>query len=215
MKNVFFDLDGTLTDSAEGIINSVIYAMSTFGIEENDREALTSFVGPPLGEAIMKRYGFSKEKADEAVKRFRVRFSEIGIFENALYEGISEMLSAVKADGNRVMLATSKPEVFAKRILDHFDLTRYFDHVCGANLAENNRMEKEEVLLYALETSGADPEESYMVGDRKYDMTAGKKLGLTTVGVLYGYGTREELEGAGADLICETVADLQQVLTRR
>ncbi len=212
MKNYFFDLDGTLTDSADGIINSVIYALSTYGVEENDREALRSFVGPPLPESFMKRYGFSKEKAEEAVSRFRVRFSSIGIFENALYDGIPQVLSAIKEQGGKVILATSKPEVFARRILDHFDLTEYFDHICGANLAENNRLEKEEVLRYALENSGADPKDSYMIGDRKYDMEAGKRLGLCTVGVLYGYGSRRELEAAGADVICETVEQLKEVL---
>ena len=212
MKNYFFDLDGTLTDSAEGIINSVIYAVSTFGIEETDREALTSFVGPPLADSFMQRYGFSKEKAEEALRRFRVRFTDIGIFENSLYEGIPRVLEKIKARGDRVILATSKPEVFARRILDHFDLTRYFDYICGANLEETGRVEKEEVLLYALETSGADPKDSYMIGDRRYDMESGKKLGLFTVGVLYGYGTREELVAAGADTICETVNELQEVL---
>lgn len=212
MKNYFFDLDGTLTDSAEGIVNSVIYAMSTYGIEETDRDALKSFVGPPLTDSFMRRYGFSKEKAEEALSRFRVRFTKIGIFENSLYEGIPEVLAKIKARGDRVILATSKPEVFARRILDHFDLTRFFDHICGANLEEDTRVEKEEVLLYALETSGADPRDSYMIGDRKYDMESGKKLGLFTVGVLYGYGTREELSLAGADVIYETVEELKEAL---
>ncbi len=212
MKNYFFDLDGTLTDSADGIINSVIFAVATYGIEETDREALKAFVGPPLLESLMNRYGFSKEEAEEAVARFRVRFSSVGIFENSLYDGIPAVLEQVKARGDRVILATSKPEVFARRILDHFDLTQYFDYICGADLAENKRMEKEEVLRYALETSGADPKDSYMIGDRKYDMESGKKLGLSTVGVLYGYGSREELDTAGADAICATVADLKEFL---
>lgn len=212
MKNYFFDLDGTLTDSADGIINSVIYAMKTFGIEETDRDALRSFVGPPLIDSFMKRYGFSREKAEEALLRFRERFTSIGIYENAPYDGIREILAEIKARGDRVILATSKPEVFAKRILEHFELIQYFDAVCGANLAENSRVEKDEVLLYALETGGALREDSYMIGDRRYDVEAGKKFGLTTVGVLYGYGTREELEKAGADLICESVEQLKEVL---
>lgn len=212
MKNYFFDLDGTLTDSADGIINSVIYALSTYGIEETDREALKSFVGPPLGDSIMKRYGFSKEKAEEAVSRFRVRFSSIGIFENAVYEGVEGVLAMLKARGDRVILATSKPEVYAKRILEHFDLAKYFDYICGADIEHNARLEKDEVLAYALETCGAEPKASYMIGDRKYDMAAGKKLGLSTVGVLYGYGSREELADAGADVICQTVDELKEVL---
>lgn len=212
MKNYFFDLDGTLTDSAEGIINSVIFAVKTYGIEESDREALKAFVGPPLKESLMNRYGFDSARADEAVSRFRVRFSSVGIFENALYDGIPEVLSKLRERGDRVILATSKPETFARRILDHFDLTQYFDFICGADLAANNRMEKEEVLRYALEISGADPKDSYMIGDRKYDMAGGRKFGFSTVGVLYGYGSREELERAGADLICESVEELREVL---
>ena len=125
MKNYFFDLDGTLTDSADGIINSVIYAMKTFGIEETDRDALRSFVGPPLIDSFMKRYGFSREKAEEALLRFRERFTSIGIYENAPYDGIREILAEIKARGDRVILATSKPEVFAKRILEHFELIQY------------------------------------------------------------------------------------------
>ncbi len=212
MKNYFFDLDGTLTDSADGIINSVIYALKKFGIEETDRKALRSFVGPPLKDSFAERYGFSPEKAEEALLCFRERFTSIGIFENSLYPGIPEVLSALRERGDRVILATSKPEVFAKRILDHFDLTRYFDHICGANLDESNRVEKDEVLQYALEKSGADPADSYMIGDRRYDMEAGRKLGLSTVGVLYGYGSRGELEAAGADVICETVEQLREAL---
>ena len=210
MKNYFFDLDGTLTASADGIINSVIYSLKTFGIEETDRVALRAFVGPPLKDSFMERYGFSPEEAEEALLRFRERFTSIGIFENSLYRGIPEVLSVIRGRGDRV--ATSRPEVFAKRILDHFDLPPYFDYICGANLDESNRVEKDAVLQYALEESGAVPEDSYMIGDRKYDVEAGRKLGFSTVGVLYGYGSREELEKAGADVICETVEELREVL---
>lgn len=212
MKNYFFDLDGTLTDSADGIINSVLYSLKTFGIEETDRESLRSFVGPPLKDSFMERYGFSPKQAEEALLRFRERFASIGIFENLPYEGIRELLSELHFRGDRVILATSKPEEFAKRILDHFDLTPYFDHICGANMDESHRVEKEDVLQYALEESGADPGASFMIGDRKYDVEAGRKLGFSTVGVLYGYGSREELEAAGADMLCETVEQLKEVL---
>ena len=212
MKYYFFDLDGTLTDSADGIINSVLYSLKTFGIEETDREALRSFVGPPLKDSFMERYGFSPKQAEEALLRFRERFASIGIFENSPYEGIRELLSHLHLRGDRVILATSKPEEFAKRILDHFDLTPYFDHICGANMDESHRVEKEDVLQYALEESGADPGASFMIGDRKYDVEAGRKFGFSTVGVLYGYGSREELEAAGADMLCETVEQLKEVL---
>lgn len=212
MKNYFFDLDGTLTDPGEGITNSVIYALKTYGIEEKDREKLYSFIGPPLADSLMTHYGFSEEKAQEAIGRYREYFTDKGIFENRVYDGIPQLLSLLKERGHRVILATSKPEAFALRILEHFDLLRYFDLVCGATMDERIRSEKVQVLRYALEKSGADPKESYMIGDRRFDVEAGRRLGLFAIGVLYGYGSRKELCEAGADVICQTVAELKKEL---
>lgn len=212
MKNFFFDLDGTLTDPGLGITNSVMYALETYGIHETDREKLYPFIGPPLADSFMTHYGFSKEKAWEAVNRYRVYFSQKGLLENEVYPGIPQLLSDLKEAGHRVILATSKPEEFSLCILEHFDLFRYFDLVCGATMDERIRSRKEDVLSYALEKSGAEPADSFMVGDRRFDMEAGRLFGLTAVGVLYGYGDRGELSLAGAHRICETVEELKKEL---
>ena len=211
-KVIFFDLDGTLTDPSIGITNSVMYSLKTYGIEETDREKLYPFIGPPLVDSFGKYYGFSEEKGREATFRFQEYFSKKGLFENEVYEGIPSLLRRLKEKGETVALATSKPEVFALRILEHFDLKRYFDFVCGATMDEKTRCRKDEVLLYALETADADPTSSVMVGDREYDILAGRKFGLSTVGVLYGFGDREELEKAGSDRIAETVSELETLL---
>ena len=212
MRNFFFDLDGTLTDPGLGITNSVMYALKSFGIVETDRKKLTAFIGPPLVDSFALYYGFSEEKGREATRRFQEYFSRKGIFENVLYSGIPEMLCALKTAGHRVMLATSKPEVYSLRILKHFGLLSYFDYVCGATLDEKGRFRKDDVLSYALEKSGADPENSFMIGDRKFDVEAGNRFGLTTVGILYGYGDREELVRAGARILCENVEALKREL---
>ncbi len=214
MKNFFFDLDGTLTDPGLGITNSVMYSLKTYGIEENDREKLYTFIGPPLVDSFMEHYGFTREQGHEATRRFQKYFSEKGLFENQVYSGIGDLLSEIKKRGDRVILATSKPEEFSLRILEHFDLLQYFDFVCGATMDEKTRSRKEDVLSYALEQSGADPRLSFMIGDRKFDIQAGKLFGLSTVGVLYGYGDRKELEEAYADKICESVEELKEYLLK-
>lgn len=209
---LFFDLDGTLTDPGIGITNSVMYALKTYGIVEEDREKLYPFIGPPLSESFQKYYGFTPEQGNEATWRFREYFSQTGIFENTLYEGIPELLRSLCDAGFSPVLATSKPELFAERILEHFSLRSYFSHVCGAAMDEKTRSEKKDVIAYAFDETGADPAETWMIGDRKYDVLGGKAFGMKTVGVLYGYGSREELMEAGADFLCETVSDLKEVL---
>ena len=209
---LFFDLDGTLTDPALGITNSIMYALKTYGIDVSDRESLYPFIGPPLVDSFAKYYGFSRERGFEATDRFREYFSEKGIFENRLYEGIPELLASLKENGFCLVLATSKPEKFALRILEHFQIREYFAFVCGASMDEKVRSKKDDVIRYALETSGADPKKSVMIGDREYDVLGGKRFGMKTVGVLYGYGSRGELERAGADRICENVAECLEVL---
>lgn len=201
-----------MTDPAVGITKSVQYALKRFGITEENREALYPFIGPPLVDSFMKYYGFSREKAGQALLCYREYFAEYGLFENEVYEGIPALLSDLKRAGKRVFLATSKPEVYARRILDYFELTPYFDGIYGALLDEAKRSRKDEVLAYALQESGADPSEACMVGDRSFDVEAAGQFGLRTVGVLYGYGSRIELAAAGADFICETVENLREVL---
>ena len=211
-KYVLYDLDGTLTDPGEGITNSVMYALRHFGIEETDREKLFSFIGPPLVDSFMEKYGFSEEDAREATSEFRVYFRERGIFENVPYEGMKECLDELKERGHILAVATSKPEVFARRILERFGFLPCFDYVFGASMDET-RTRKDEVIAYALEEMGVtDRPACVMVGDRSHDILGAKKNGLDAIGVLFGYGSREELEEAGARYIAETVEDIPRIL---
>lgn len=208
---IFFDLDGTLTDSAPGIIHSVQYALNKYGIkaEEND---LRSFIGPPLIHSFQERFGFDHDKALEAVVYYREYFTAGGMFENSVYPGIEELLQKLKADGRTLAVATSKPELFSKQILEHFALTPYFDFIGGAAMDES-RTKKVEVLEYALQELQADPKEAVMIGDRKDDIEAACSLGTESIGVLYGYGSREELENAGAKVFAKTPLDIYRVIS--
>ena len=211
MKNIFFDLDGTLTDPAEGITNSVAYALSKFGIEVSDRRELYRFIGPPLVDAFMEYYGFPKADAERALAFYREYFAPKGIFENAVIQGIPELLSKLGEQGKRLFVATSKPEPFAVQILEHFSLNGYFEGIYGSTMDET-RNKKDAVIAYALEVSGVDKVDTVMVGDRHHDIDGAKKNGMRSVGVLFGYGSRAELEGAGADAIAATVDELQKML---
>lgn len=210
IKNLLFDLDGTLTDPMEGITKSVQYALKKQGIIEEDLWNLTKFIGPPLMDSFQKYYGFSEEEAKQAVVDYREYFSPTGKFENKVYEGIPTMLAALKEQGFTLALATSKPEVFALDILEHFELKQYFDFVGGALL--DGRTDKAEVISYVLTSIEAKKEETVMIGDREHDLIGAAKNGLFSVGVLYGYGDREEHEKAGAGQIVETVEELKDYL---
>lgn len=211
-KYVLFDLDGTLTDSQEGIMNSIEYALNHFGIAVEDRRSLRPWLGPPLMDSLMKYHGFDRERALEGVKKYREYFDERGIFENRVYGGIERLLTQLQSEGYVLMTATSKPEVAAKRITDHFNLTRFFTFIGGATLDES-RVHKQDVIRYVLEANHIrDYSSVMMVGDRENDIIGAKKNGLESVGVLYGYGDREELEEAGADHIAETVEDIARYL---
>lgn len=209
---ILFDLDGTLTDPEEGITNSVAYALAKFGITVENRRSLDVFIGPPLADSFMKYYGFDREKAITAISYYREYFRDRGIFENYVYPGIPEMLDLLKNSGKTLILATSKPEVFAGRILDRFGLSQYFTVVIGS-LLDNTRTDKHEVIEAALEKAGVtDRTRAVMVGDREHDIIGAKKSSLSSVGVTYGYGSREELEKSGADRIAESVNDLTALL---
>ncbi|MBR6567435.1 MAG: HAD family hydrolase [Clostridia bacterium] len=210
-KTVLFDLDGTLTDPGLGITNSVAYALKRYGIEVQDREALYAFIGPPLNDSFKRYYNFSDEKAMEAIMLYREYFKDKGIFENEVYEGIIPLLKRIKESGRKIILATSKPEEFAVRILEHFGLAEYFDVVAGASMDEK-RNKKGDVIKYALEKGGLTAENAVMIGDREHDVYGARENGIDTIGVLYGYGSREELEKAGAMYIAETVGDIYALL---
>ncbi len=209
---LLFDLDGTITDSQLGITRSAAYALARFGIHIEDPSTLKFFVGPPLHDSFVEHYGFSAEEASRAVDTYREYYREKGIFENEVYPGVPEMLQRLKENGRRIIMATSKPTVFARRILEHFSLDGYFSYVSGAELS-GVRNNKDEVIGYALEQCGiTDRSQCVMVGDRKHDIIGAKKTGLASVGVLYGYGDRPELETAGADRIAEDVDELVDIL---
>lgn len=207
---VLLDLDGTLTDSGEGIFNCVEYALEKYGIKVEDRERLRRFVGPPLVRSFQDFYGFSEEKAQEATRFYRERYGDVGLFENTVYEGIDEMLSELKEAGLDLVVATSKPEPFTIRIMERFDLAKYFTLIVGSDDA-NGRNTKGKVIDYALKAYGemknmpleAVKQQAIMVGDRHHDIDGAKENGIDSVGILWGYGEREELETAGADYIVD------------
>lgn len=208
-KSVLFDLDGTLTDSGEGIINSVIPALKHFGLPVPSREALRVFVGPPLQDSFIQ-HGVPADKAEEAVAVYRSRYIPIGMFENTPYPGIRELLEALTAGGHKLYIATSKPEGMSREILDHFDLSKYFTMICGASM-DFSRNTKEAVIAYLLEQSG-ESENMVMVGDTKFDILGAKHHGIPAIGVSWGYGKVEDMVAAGAEAIADTPRQLLELL---
>ena len=209
---LLFDLDGTLTDPMTGITRSVQYALAAFGIEEKNLRRLCPFIGPPLKDSFREFYGFNDEQAEVALKKYREYFSEKGIFENEVYAGIPDFLAKQQNRGCQLMLATSKPEIFARRILDHFNLSRYFSFIGGATL-DGKRSAKADIIRYVLECNSIDNRaETVMIGDRKHDIEGARLNNIESIGVLYGYGSQEELHLAGADRIVASVEELDNVL---
>lgn len=208
---IIFDLDGTLTDSSEGITNCIEYALCKMGIEVPDKKALYKYIGPPLIPAFIEDYGMTESQAKETLCFYRDRFLDKGMYENKVYDGVSEMLKALKDTGKKILLATTKPEVQAVEILRYFDLLKYFDVTAGSTL-DSKIVEKNDVIELAFSRLPDARDNSVMVGDRKYDIWGAKHHRITSVGVLYGYGTREELEIAGADILVPTVNELKALL---
>ena len=209
---ILFDLDGTLTDPGIGITNSVAHALAHWNIEVKDRAELYKFIGPPLSDSFMRYYGFSEEDAIHAIAVYREYFSVKGLYENEVYPGIPELLSALKAAGKTVVLATSKPEGFAVEILRHFGLYDYFDIIAGASMDES-RNKKADVIAYAIsQMKNPDLSRMIMIGDREHDILGAKQIGIDSIGVLYGYGDRAEHEKAGATYIAEKVKDILPML---
>ena len=204
-KTVLFDLDGTLTDSGEGIINCAALALEHFGLEVPSREEMRVFVGPPLHETF-RRFGVPVDKTDEAIRVYRSRYIPTGMFENTPYPGIQALLEALKKDGFTLYVATSKPEEMSVTILERFGLAPYFDRICGAS-TDSSRSTKDAVIAYLLEQSGAK-EDMIMVGDTKYDVLGAKAHGIPAIGVSWGYGSVEEMREAGAIGIADTMEGL-------
>lgn len=208
---LLFDLDGTLTDPFEGITRSVEYALNAFGIEVEDRRVLAPFIGPPLVESLTERYGFTMEDAVAAVAKYREYFAVKGLYENELFEGIPELLSDCRKAGYKISMATSKPTHYARIIAEHFDIARYFDAIHGSSL-DGTRITKSSVVAEAVAEEHLDPSRALMIGDRRHDVEGAGEHGIRTVGVLYGYGSREEHEAAGAAYIVNDLDELRELL---
>ena len=208
-----FDLDGTLTDPKVGITRSAAHALRHFGIQA-DPEDLTCFIGPPLIETFSERFGLTEAQLPTAVSKFREYFEPKGWLENTPYPGIEKTLERLQKAGIKLILATSKPEAFALRIMEHFDLARYFTLLCGAPMDEKKAF-KAAVVARAIEEAGlTDLSRVLMVGDRRHDVEGARQNGISTVGVLWGYGTRRELETAGAKYLAEDLAQMEEILLR-
>jgi phosphoglycolate phosphatase len=199
---IYFDLDGTLTDPKPGITRSIQHALRKLDCDVPTEDELTWCIGPPLHASLKKLLG-ADDLADKALLLYRERFAEIGLFENVVYPGVEETLSAVAGSGLRLFVATSKPGIYAERIIDHFKLRVYFERVFGSEL-DGTRSDKTDLLGYALRTTGVDPLQAVMIGDRSHDMIGARNNKMTAVGVLYGYGGKQELLDAGAHHICAT-----------
>lgn len=209
-----FDLDGTITDSSEGIVNCVIYALEAAGAEIPDRTKLLGFIGPPLVEGFQNITGMSKEEAVQATAKYRERYGVLGLFENKVYDGIEAVLKELKKQGKVIALATSKPETYSLRILQHFQLKKYFDVVVGSTL-DGMRNHKKDVITEVfcrLDLSDSQKEKVLMIGDRRQDVEGAKACGISCAGVYYGFAEPEELETAGADYIVQNVEDLKKLI---
>lgn len=210
---ILFDLDGTLTDPKEGITKCVAHGLKHFGIEVEDLDTLTCFIGPPLIDSFMEFYGFSREQATEAIVKYRERYTTVGWAENIPYTGIHELCAKLKAAGKKLLVATSKPEGPAVRIMEHFDLAKYFDLIGGAPLDNSERGRKAAVIQDTLKRAGVtDLSRCVMVGDRLHDIHGAHEVGMPVIGVLYGYGDRAEHEAHGADYIAADLAELEAIL---
>lgn len=211
-KYIFFDLDGTLTDPGVGITNSIIYSLKKFNIEVSDRTQLYKFIGPPLLESYAKYFNFSKEEANKAVVYYREYFTDKGIFENEVYDGIPELLSKLKDAGIKLVLATSKPEHFALRIMEHFELAQYFCCMCGSSQHETQES-KADVIRKAISICNIENTENIlMVGDRLHDIEGAKACGLQAAGVMWGYGSVEEFKKYNADYIVNDLNELSNLI---
>ncbi|GGD55871.1 HAD family hydrolase [Paenibacillus nasutitermitis] len=205
-----FDLDGTLTDPKEGITKSVQYACSKFDIPADDPQTLETFIGPPLALSFREQFGFSEQDTKQAIAYYREYFTDRGIFENNVYPGITELLTSLTSQRKRIMVATSKPHSFAQRILKHFDLEQYFEHIHGSEL-DGTRSDKAELIAYMIRQYNIDPLQTVMVGDRKHDMIGAVRNQVLGIGAGYGYGNEKELMDAGASYYAPTVDSLREL----
>lgn len=212
MNTIFFDLDGTLTDPKIGITRSIQYALTGLGHAAPHEDELTWCIGPPLHASFSKLLG-ETALADRALLLYRERFSETGIYENAVYDGIEATLASLADGKRRLFVATSKPHIYAMRIIEHFKLGAYFERVFGSEL-DGTRVDKSDLLRYAIAETGIDPAGALMVGDRSHDIVGARNNGMRALGVLYGFGSRDELIGAGAHGLCAVPPEITEHTTR-
>lgn len=213
LKYILFDLDGTITDPFEGIGKSIIYAVQSMGITVHDPESLKCFIGPPLFRQFKDFFGFDDDEAENAVREYRKRYCETGWKECTLTEGVEKLLSRLKEKGYVLAVATSKPEVFAVKILDYFDLSRYFDFIGGAQLEHSGRNEKSDIITYVLDKLNiTDKSTVIMVGDRLHDIEGARANGIKSLAVLCGYGSLEEFKEHRADFIAENMEEAKEII---
>ncbi len=210
-SNLLFDLDGTIIDPKEGITNSVKFALTYFGIEIPRTEELYKFIGPPLRESFSKYYKLNEAETEIAVKKYREFFRETGMYQNELYPGIKEMLANLYSENKSLILATSKAEIFAKKIIENLGLGEYFNYICGSTL-DGSRAKKGEIIRYILDETGIQVNKTVMIGDKSHDVIGAKSNKVASIGVLYGYGDYEELQHAGATYIVRDIPELSQCL---
>ena len=214
---VLFDLDGTLTDPALGITNSIMYALGKMGREIPARESLYRFIGPPLVPSFCEFLGMSEEEAQDALRLYREYFSVKGLFENEVYPTIPYALEKIKDVGAKLLIATSKPEHYARQILEHFSLDKYFELICGATMDEK-RVKKADIISYALASAGVTDEKNdsvIMVGDRLHDVEGARANKISSLGVLWGYGSRDELTDAGADYVAANTDEMVKIILKK
>lgn len=209
---ILFDLDGTLTESGPGIVNAVEYTLKKYGIDEPDKEKHKRFIGPPLKVSFTKYYGFTEENVDEAIATFRSYYHEKGIYENSAYPGVVDMLEKLSERGYRLAVATSKARPMAEIVIPRYGLDKHLEGIFAAEM-DGRFGSKSAVIDHAIEEMGvSDRSKVLMIGDREHDILGAKACGIDSMGILYGYGSREELEAAGADYIVDTVEDIVTAL---
>lgn len=207
LKNIVFDLDGTVIESEEGIVNSVLYALSKLGIKEDNHESLKQFIGPPLIDSFIEKYKLTQGEAIEAVNYYREFFSEKGIHQNYVYDNFTSLLEELKVEKFRLFIATSKPTVFAKKIISHLELDDYFEGIIGSNL-DNTRKDKTEIIAFVLQEFCLKRNETLMIGDRKFDIIGAKNNKVHSMGVSYGHGSISELQEAKADFVASNCLEI-------
>lgn len=212
-ENILFDLDGTLTDPKEGIVNSILFALNKLNIHEKNISELETFIGPPLKESFVKRYNLTNELADKAMLYYREYFSVKGIYENKIYHGVKELLESLSDQHYKLFVATSKPTVFAVEVLRYFEIDSYFNEIVGSNL-DNSLTDKTEIISYLLTAYGLQAGNSIMIGDRKHDIIGAKNNSMKTIAVTYGYGSPEELLSHQPDFIVNNCKEIKALFLK-